>query len=86
MCDDLSFVNTTQKTLKCSKAMFQLPGWMRKTPYLEISAEGYWQKHEMQVASKRFSGKATECSKHLQHIAIEGDIFQNLADTFFKYL
>ena len=57
MCDNLSFVNTTQKTLKCSKTMFQLPGWMRKTPYLEISAEGYWQKHEMQVASKRSTGK-----------------------------
>ena len=25
-CDDLSFINTTQKTLK----MFQFPGWMRK--------------------------------------------------------
>ena len=30
MCDDLSFINTTQKTLKPSKKMFQCPGWMRK--------------------------------------------------------
>ena len=30
MCDDLPFINTTQKTLKPSKKMFQCPGWMRK--------------------------------------------------------
>ena len=29
-CDDLSFINNTQKTLKPSKKMFQFPGWMRK--------------------------------------------------------
>ena len=29
-CDDLSFITTTQKTLKPSKKMFQVPGWMRK--------------------------------------------------------
>ena len=32
MCDDLSFINTTQKTLKPSKKMFQCPGWMRISP------------------------------------------------------
>ena len=30
MCDDLSFINTPQKTLKPSKKMFQFPRWMRK--------------------------------------------------------
>ena len=30
MCDDLLFINTTQKTLKPSKKMFQFPGWKRK--------------------------------------------------------
>ena len=30
MCDDLSFFNTMQKTLKPSKKKFQFPGWMRK--------------------------------------------------------
>ena len=29
-CNDLSFINTTQKTLKPSKKMFQFPRWMRK--------------------------------------------------------
>ena len=29
-CDDLSFINTTQKTLKPSQKLFQFPGWMRK--------------------------------------------------------
>ena len=30
MCDDFSFINTRQKTLKPSKKMFQCLGWMRK--------------------------------------------------------
>ena len=30
MCDDLSFINTTQNALKPSKKMFQFLGWMRK--------------------------------------------------------
>ena len=30
MCDDLSFTNTMEKTLKPPKKMFQCPGWMRK--------------------------------------------------------
>ena len=30
MCDDLLFINTTQKILKPSKKMFQFPGWKRK--------------------------------------------------------
>ena len=30
MCDDLSFINTTQKTFKPSEKMFQCLGWMRK--------------------------------------------------------
>ena len=30
MCDDLSLINTMQKTLKSSKKMFQCPEWMRK--------------------------------------------------------
>ena len=29
-CDDLSFINTRQKTLKPSEKVFQFPGWMRK--------------------------------------------------------
>ena len=30
MCDDLSFINTTQNTFKPSEKMFQCLGWMRK--------------------------------------------------------
>ena len=29
-CDDFSFINTRQKTLKPSEKVFQFPGWMRK--------------------------------------------------------
>ena len=38
------------------------------------------------LLQKRSTGKTTECSKHLQHIAIEKMFFQNLTDAFFKYL
>ena len=52
-CNDLSFINIMQKTLKPPKKMFQFPGWMRKASYLGISAEGYRLKNETQIASKK---------------------------------
>ena len=54
MCDDLSFINTTQKTLKPSKKM---KGW-EKNSFPGILGEGYQQKHEMQVASKKVYWKS----------------------------
>ena len=54
MCDDLSFINTTQKALKPSKKKcFNSKDGSEKTSYPGISAGGYRWKHEMQVASKK---------------------------------
>ena len=80
-CDDLSFINTTQKTLKSSKKMFQFPGWMKKNfkPWnfsWRVSAETW-------DASCFKNGlmEKQQCSKTLKEI-----FFQNLTDAFFKYL
>ena len=48
--DDLSFIDTMQKP---SKKCFNFQDGLEKTSYSGISAEGYRQKHEMQVASKK---------------------------------
>ena len=53
MCDDLSFITTTQKTLKPSKNLLIPRMDEKKMSYPGISAEGYQQKHKMQVASKK---------------------------------
>ena len=52
MYDDLSFINTMQRNFKTFQKMFQFLGWKRKNFTPGISAEGYQQKHEMQVASE----------------------------------
>ena len=84
MCDDLSFINTTQKTSKPSKKMFQLPGWMRKTSYPGISAEGYRQKHEMQVASKKIYWKKNRVFQTLATYCHWKDIFSELNRCIFQ--
>ena len=54
MCDDLSFINTMQQTLKPSKKSVSISRMDEKKRHNPgISAEGYWREHEMQVASKR---------------------------------
>ena len=84
MCDDLSFIDTTQQTLKpAKKKRFNFQDGWEKTSYPGISAKAYWREHEMQVASKKVYWKNKWM---LQHIAVEKDIFQNLTDAFFKYL
>ena len=55
MCDELPFINTTrtQKTLKPSKNL-SIPRMDEKKLHTwEFLAEGYQQKHDMQVASKK---------------------------------
>ena len=54
MCNDLSFINTTKKFWNPpkNKKLNSQDGW-EKTSYQGISREGYRQKHEMQVASKK---------------------------------
>ena len=84
MCDDLSFINTTQKTLKPSKKMFQCPGWMRK---IFIPGNFSWEVvAETWDAScfKKSLLEKQQCSKYLRHIAIEKDILSELNRCIFQ--
>ena len=83
-CNDLSFINTTQKTLKPSKKMFQFPGWMRKN-FIPVNFS--WRvSTETWDAScfKKGLLEKQQCSKHLQHITIEKDIFSELNRCIFQ--
>ena len=85
MCDDLSFINTTQKTLKPSKKMFQCPRWVRKN---FIPGNVSWrvavETWDASCFKKGLLAKKTECSKHLRHIAIEKDILSEFNRCIFQ--
>ena len=81
MCDNLSFINTAQKTLKPCKKMFQGPGWMRKK---FIPEKGSCRNMRCKLLPKRSTGNTTECYKHLQHIATEKDILPELNRSIFQ--
>ena len=85
MCDDLSFINTTQKTLKPSKKMFQFPGWMRKN-FIDrnFSWRVLMETWDASWFKKGLLEKQQECSKNLWHIATEKYIFSGLNWSIFQ--
>ena len=79
MCDDLSFINTTQNTFNPSEKMFQCLGWMRKKLHTwEFKLKHSSRNMGCKLLQKRFTGKTTGCSKHLHHIAIEKNILSEV--------
>ena len=85
MCDDLSFINTTQKTLKPSKKNVPIPRTDDKKLHTqEFQLKGICGNMRYKLLQKRSTGKTTECSKHLQHIAIEKDTFSELNRYIFQ--
>ena len=79
MCDDLSFINTTQNTFKPSEKNVSMPRMDEK----KIHTWEFQLKHNSRnmgckLLQKRFTGKTAECSKHLRHIAIEKNILSEL--------
>ena len=80
MCDDLSFVNSTQKTLKPSKKNVLIPRIDEK----KLHTREFRRNMRCKLLQKRSTRKATECSKHLQCIAIEKDIFSELNRCIFQ--
>ena len=79
MCDDLSFINTTQNTSKPSEKNVSMPRMDEK----KLHTWEFQLKHSSRnmgctLLQKRFTGKTTECSKHLYHVAIEKIFYQNL--------
>ena len=85
MCDDLSFINTTQKTLKPSKKNVSIPRMDEKQLHTcEFQLKGISRNMRCKLLQKRSTGKTTECSKHLHHIAIEKDNFSELNRCIFQ--
>ena len=83
MCDYLTFINSTEKTLKSSKKCFNFQD--EKKPHTrKFQLKGIDRNMRCKLLLKRSTGKTTECSK--RHITIEKIFFQNLTDAFFKYL
>ena len=85
MCDDLSFINTTQKTLKPSKKNVSILRMDKKKLHTrEFQLKGIGGKMTCKLLQKRPTGKTTECSRHLRHIVIEKDIFSEVRRCIFQ--
>ena len=79
MCDDLSFINTTQNTFKPFEKNVSMPRMDEK----KIHTWEFLLKHSSRnmrgkLLQKRFTGKTTECFKHLCHIVSEKNILSQL--------
>ena len=84
-CDDLSFINTTQETLKPSKKNVSGPRMDEKKIHTrEFQLKGIGGNTRCKLLQKRSTEKTTECSKHLRHVAIEKDIFSELNRYIFQ--
>ena len=78
-CDDLSFINTTQNTFKPSEKNVSMPRMDEKKLHTwEFQLKHSSRNMGCKLLQKRFTGKTTECSKHLHHIAIEKNILSEL--------
>ena len=78
MCDDLSFINTTQNTFKPSEKNVSMPRMDEKKLHTwEFQLKHSSRNMGCKFLQKRFTGK-TECSKHVRHIATEKIILSGL--------
>ena len=74
MCDDLFFINTTQNTFQPKKNVSVPRMDEKKLHTWEFQLKHSSRNMGCKLLQKRFTGKTTECSKHLRHIAIEKSI------------
>ena len=85
--DDLSFINTTQQTLKPSKKKFQFPRWMKKNFIPEnfswrVLAETW----DASCFKKGLLEKQQSVLNTCNILPLKNIFFQDLTDVFFKYL
>ena len=84
MCDDLSFINTTQKTLKPSKKNVSTPSMDEKKLHTrEFQLKGSEMRWDASCFKKGLLEKQ-HCFKHLRYIAIEKDILSELNRCIFS--
>ena len=85
MCDNLSFINTTQKTFKPYEKNVSMPRMDEKKLHTwEFQLKHSSRNMRCKLLQKRFTGKTTECSKHLCHLAIEKNILSELNRCIFQ--
>ena len=85
MCDDLFFINTTQKTSKSSEKNVSMPRMDKKKLHTWPFQLKYSSRNmRCKLLQKRFTGKTTEFSKHLRHTAIEKNILSELKECIFQ--
>ena len=85
-CDDLFFINTTQKTFKTFQKNVSISSMDDKKLHTrEYQLKGIDRNMRCQAKiQKRFPAKIAKCSKHVQHITIEKDIFSELNRSIFQ--
>ena len=85
MCDDLSFINTTQNTFKPSEKNVSMPRMDEKKLHTwEFQLKHSSRNMRYKLLQKRFTGKTTKCSKHLHHTTIEKNILSELNRYIFQ--
>ena len=85
MCDDLSFIDTTQETFKPSEKKVSMRRMDEKKLHTwEFQLKRSSRNMRCKLLQKRFTGKTTKCSKHLHHIAIEKSIVSELDSCIFQ--
>ena len=85
MFDDLSFINTTQKTFKPSGKNVSTPRMDEKKLHTwKFQQRNSSRNMRWKLLQKGFTGKTTECFKHLHHIAIEKNILSELNRCIFQ--
>ena len=83
MCDDLSFINTTLNAFNPFEKNISMPRMNEKKFHTwEFQLKYSSRNMGCKLLQKRFTGKTTECSKHLRHIAIEKNILSELKMNF----
>ena len=74
-----------KKTLKPSQKNVSMPRMDDKKLHIrEFQLKGSGRNMRCKLLQKRFTGKTTECSIHLHHIAIEKDILSELNRYIFQ--
>ena len=87
MCDDSSFINTTQKNFKTFQKMFQFPGWIRKN---FIPGSFSWrvlaETWDASCFRKGLLEKQQSIPNTCDILPLKKIFFQNLTDAVFKNL
>ena len=85
VCDDLSFIKNFKTFQKKIVSMPRMDEKKLHTWEFQLKdSSGSRGNMQCKLLQKRFTGKTTECSKHLRHIAIEKDILSELNRCIFQ--